>query len=82
MSISEKERYNVATQIGVSVFEDSHSGRIKIKDPLNAYMFKTMFRDYIHWHEDKGKFYDGYDSDKRHLAFLSYSKWVWALAGF
>ena len=66
---------------GTDLFEDPASARIKFKDDLNTYMFKTMFRDYISWHEKNHHFHSNYESDQRLLSFLNLTKYLWAGAG-
>ena len=41
-----------------------------------------MLRDYIKWHEQNGRFHDGYESDKTKLKFLGTTKWLWGFGGF
>ena len=40
-----------------------------------------MLGEYIKWHEQNHRFYDGYEYDKKKLNVLSYMKWGWAGAG-
>ena len=72
----------VINSFGPDVFEDPMSARIRFKDHLNAYLFKTLWSDYLEWHETNHKFYPRYESDKRTQSLHFYSKFVFAAAGF
>lgn len=68
--------------VGADIFGETYTGRINQYDHNNKYLLIKMMREYIQWHEQNHRFYDGYDYDKKKLAFLSKMKWVWAAGGF
>ena len=77
----DKSKILFAQSIGSDLFEDPSSGRLKFPDPLNKYLFHTLFRDYVLWHETHHHFYPKYESDKRKLKFLHYTQFFWAAGG-
>ena len=67
--------------VGEDIFGESYRAQIARQDPVNKHLLMKFLREYIHWHETNGKFYDGYQHDKRKLHFLSAMRWAWAGAG-
>ena len=68
--------------VGEDIFGETYAARIARPDPENKYLLMKMLRNYIQWHEANGRFYDGYESDKSYLKFLSASKYAYGLGGF
>ncbi len=68
--------------VGEDIFGETYAARIARKDHENKYLLMKMLKEYIHWHEQNHRFYDGYQSDKSKLHFLSAAKWAWAFGGF
>ena len=63
------------------LFEDPSSARLRIPDLDNYYMFQTLWRDYIKWHETNHHFHPEYQANKSHLNLLGYLRWAWTGAG-
>ncbi|CAI2382354.1 unnamed protein product [Moneuplotes crassus] len=63
------------------LFGDPQSARAKIPDSMNYYMFTTLFRDYIQWHEKNHHFHENYDNEKRYLNVLGYFRYFWMSSG-
>ena len=74
--------YITPGSLGIDVYGDPCSNRIKFEDDLNRYMFNNMIREYIKWHEENHRFYDGYEKDRSTLNYYAYSRYFWAFVGF
>ena len=74
--------YFMPGAFGVDNFGDPASGRPILPDDLNKYMFNTMLKEYIQWHEENHRFYPAYAQDKTTLKFYYWKQFVWAFAGF
>lgn len=68
--------------VGEDIFGETYAGRIARQDPENKYLLIKMLREYIQWHEQNGRFYDGYQQDKNKLKLLGAAKYMWAFGGF
>ena len=63
------------------IFGDSHSGRIRLNDDLNKHLLTKKMKEYITWHEQTHKFYDGYQSDKNWLKYKRGLSWIYTISG-
>ena len=68
--------------IGGDLFGDPASFRVKFRDDLNEYLFMTMIKEYVKWHETNHRFHDEYHSDRKWLNYYYYTRFFWAFVGF
>ena len=66
---------------GSDVFGEVATGRHDYVDKANDGMRLELFRDYLQWHTQNHKFYDGYHEDAKKVQTLKTQKYFWLAAG-
>ena len=63
------------------LFGDGLAGRPNSYDPQNKRLFLNMMKQYVSWHEENHRFYEGYQDDKTYLKWLNTKQYLWAFGG-
>ena len=62
--------------VGSDVFGEHQVARNLVNDKVNDYLLNKYLIEYVQWHKENARFYDGFDSDCNRLTMLRYQKWA------
>ena len=62
--------------VGSDVFGEHNAARLNVHDPVNDYLRNKYLTEYILWHRENARFYDGFEQDCMKLKMLQYTKWA------
>ncbi len=62
--------------VGSDVFGEHQVARNLVNDKVNDYLRTKYLTEYILWHRENARFYDGFESDLTTLKMHQYSKWM------
>ena len=57
------------------MFGEHNVARNLVPDPVNDFLRTKYLADYINWHRQNARFYDGFENDLTYQKFLGYQKW-------
>ena len=65
--------------VGADVFGEHNAARNAFPDKTNDFLRNKYLAEYINWHRENHRFYEGFESDFQKQKLLRYQTWAFAL---